>query len=166
MDRFFEHLDAVVNKINKVFVFIGALLLIGLMVSVNIDLFMRFFFHAPIMGMNEVTELFLLYITFLGTAWVYRDDGHVVVDVLLYNLVEGRKKNVLILQNHIIVGVISLMLVYYGTSTTIDHLVRNVRNPTILETPIALAIGIIPLGAFVLLLEVILKGWKVLREGG
>ena len=92
MDCFFEYLDAWVNKINKVFVFIGALLLIGLMVTVNVDLFMRFFFHAPIMGMNEVTELFLLYITFLGTAWVYRDDGHVVVDVLLYNLVEGRKK--------------------------------------------------------------------------
>jgi len=165
MDRFFESLDAVVIRINKVFVFIGALLLVGLMVCVNLDLFMRFVFRSPIIGMNEITELFLLYITFLGTAWVYRDDAHVVVDVLLYNLVEGRKKDVLILQNHIIVGVISLILVYYGTSATIDHLVRNVRNPTILETPIALAIGIIPVGAFVLLLEVILKGWRLLRKG-
>ena len=85
----------------------------------------------------------------------------------LYNLVEGRRKNLLILQNHIIVGIISLVLVYYGTTTTIDYIVRDVRNPTILETPIALAIGIIPVGAFVLLLEVLLKSLRMLRsEGG
>ena len=165
MDRFLKGLEAGVERINKVFVFIGSLFLIGIMVSTNIDLFMRFVFHSPVMGMNEITELFLLYLTFLGTAWVYHDDAHVVVDVLLYNLVEGRRKNVLILQNHIIVGIVSFVLVYYGTVTTIDYIVRDVRNPTILETPIALAIGIIPVGAFVLLLEVLIKSLRILRNG-
>jgi len=164
MDSFLNRLEAGVGRINKVFVFVGSLFLIGLMVTTNIDLFMRFVFHSPIIGINEITELMLLYLTFLGTAWVYHDDGHVVVDVLLYNLVEGRKKNVLILQNHILVGVVSLILVYYGTATTIDCVVRNVRNPTILETPIALAIGIIPVGAFVLLLEVFIKSARILRN--
>ena len=42
---------------------------------------------------------------------------------------------------------------------------RDVRNPTILETPIALAIGIIPVGAFVLLLEVMLKELEDAAEG-
>ena len=166
VDRFLKGLEAGVNRVNRVFVFIGCLFLIGTMVTTNLDLFMRFVFHAPIMGMNEITELFLLYLTFLGTAWVYHDDAHVVVDVLLYNLVEGRRKKVLILQNHIIVGIVSFVLVYYGTITTIDHIVRNVRNPTILELPIALAIAIIPIGAFVLLLEVLIKGWGMLRNGG
>ena len=163
MDRFLKGLEAGVARVNQVFVLIGSLFLIGTMVTTNLDLFMRFVFHAPIMGMNEITELFLLYLTFLGTAWVYHDDAHVVVDVLLYNLVEGRRKNVLILQNHIIVGIISLVLVYYGTATTIDYIVRDVRNPTILETPIAIAIGIIPIGAFVLLLEVLIKSLRILR---
>ena len=98
MDRFFEWLEAGVGRINKVFVFLGCLLLVGLMVTTNLDLFMRFVFHSPIIGIDEVTELFLLYLTFLGTAWVYRDDGHVIVDVILYNLVDERKKKVLILK--------------------------------------------------------------------
>ena len=164
MEHFLTGLEAGVSRINKVFVFMGSLFLVGIMVTTNIDLFMRFVFHSPIMGMNEITELFLLYLTFLGTAWVYHDDSHVVVDVLLYNLVEGRRKNVLILQNHIIVGIVSVVLVYYGAVTTIDHIVRDVRNPTILETPIALAIGIIPIGAFVLLLEILIKIWRILRN--
>ncbi len=165
MDRFFERLEAAVGRVNRVFVFLGSLLLVGIMVTTNLDLFMRFVFHSPIMGMNEITELLLLYLTFLGTAWVYHEDGHVVVDVLLYNLVEGRRKTFLLVQNHVIVGLISLVLVYYGTATTIDCIVRDVRNPTILETPIALAIGIIPIGAFVLLLEVVIKIRRQLRDG-
>ena len=165
MDRFFERLETAVSRTNKVFVFLGSLLLIGLMVTTNLDLFMRFVFHSPIIGMDEITELFLLYLTFLGTAWVYHEDGHVVVDVLLYNLVEGRRKTLLLVQNHVIVGIISLVLVYYGTVTTIDYIVRDVRNPTILEMPIALAVCIIPIGAFVLLLEVVIKIRQLLRHG-
>jgi TRAP-type C4-dicarboxylate transport system permease small subunit len=112
-----------------------------------------------------VTEIFLLYITFLGTAWVFRDDGHVVVDVLLYNLMPGSKK-IFEIQNNIIVGIISFVLVYYGTLTTLDHFMRGARNPTILETPIALVTGVIPVGAAVLLLEVVIKLRKLLAKGG
>ena len=163
MDRFFGGLERALTRVNGFFVLIASLMLIGLMITVNVDLFLRFFFRSPVMGMTEVTELFLLYITFLGTGWVYRDDGHVVVDVLLYNLYAGSKK-ALLLQNHIIVGLISFILVYYGFLTTWDHFMRGARNPTILETPIALATAVIPIGGAVLLLEVILKIWKLLGK--
>ena len=66
-------------------------------------------------------------------------------------------KKILLLQNHIIVGLISLILVYTVFCTTWDHFMRGARNPTILETPIALVTAIIPIGGAVLLLEVILK---------
>lgn len=157
-----EFLESILVKINKFFVFIACLMYVGTILLINFDLFMRFAFRAPIAGLTEVTEIFLLYMTFLGAAWLYKDDGHVVVDIVLYNLVsKSLAKKILILQNHIIVGIISGILVYYGSLTTFDHFMRGAYNPTILETPIALAIAIIPIGSFILLLEVLVKIFNI-----
>ncbi|MCX5832379.1 MAG: TRAP transporter small permease [Deltaproteobacteria bacterium] len=157
-----EFLESILAKINKFFVFIACLMYVGTILLINFDLFMRFAFRAPIAGLTEVTEIFLLYMTFLGAAWLYKDDGHVVVDIVLYNLVsKSLAKKILILQNHIIVGIISGILVYYGSLTTFDHYMRGAYNPTILETPIALAIAIIPVGSFILLLEVLVKIFNI-----
>ena len=157
-----EFLESILAKINKFFVFIACLMYVGTILLINFDLFMRFAFRAPIAGLTEVTEIFLLYMTFLGAAWLYKDDGHVVVDIVLYNLVsKSLAKKILILQNHIIVGIISGILVYYGSLTTFDHFMRGTYNPTILETPIALAIAIIPIGSFILLLEVLVKIFNI-----
>lgn len=157
-----EFLESMLTKINKFFVFIACLMYVSTILLINFDLFMRFAFRSPIAGLTEVTEIFLLYMTFLGTAWLYADDGHVVVDILLYNLVsKSISKKILILQNHIIVGIISVILVYYGSLTTFDHFMRGAYNPTILETPIALVIAIIPIGSFILLLEVLVKIFNI-----
>lgn len=161
--RFFTALEKGLALVNKVFLVIGSVLIVGLMVCVNTDLFLRSLFRSPIVGMTEVTEISLLYITFLGTAWLYKQDGHVVIDMLLYELYEKSRK-VLMLVSHGLVGLTSLVLVYYGSLTTWDHFQRGVRNPTILETPVALIIAVIPVGAIVLLLEVLLKIRKTLKE--
>jgi C4-dicarboxylate transporter, DctQ subunit len=158
-------LEFILAKINKVFVAIACLMYVGTILLINFDLFMRFAFRSPIAGLTEVTEIFLLYMTFLGTAWLYKDDGHVVVDLLLYNLVaNSNTKKILIMQTHIIVGIISAILVYYGTLTTFDHFMRGSYNPTILETPIALVTAVIPIGSFILLLEVLVKIFTTFRN--
>ncbi len=162
MEVSIEFLESILAKINKFFVSIACLMYVGTILLINFDLFMRFAFRSPIAGLTEVTEIFLLYMTFLGTAWLYKEDGHVVVDIILYNLVsKSISKKILILQNHIIVGIISAILVYYGFLTTFDHFMRGAYNPTILETPIALVIAIIPIGSFILLLEVLVKIFNI-----
>jgi TRAP-type C4-dicarboxylate transport system permease small subunit len=75
----------------------------------------------------------------------------------------GNRKKILTLFSYLLVGVVSAVLIYYGFFTTYDHYQRGVFNPTILETPMALIIAIIPIGCIPLLLEVFVKGWKLLR---
>lgn len=163
ISQVFLSLEKALLYINKVFTFFGSLLLIGLMVCTNSDLFLRFFFHSPIVGMNEITEISLLYITFLGTAYVYHHDAHVVVDMLLYKIYSKSKK-ILTLINHGLVGLVSLILICSGSLTTLDHLQRNARNPTILETPVALIIMIIPIGAAILFFEALIKFYNALKK--
>jgi len=159
----FEILEKIVSWINKVFVFIACLMMSALVVIVCIDLGLRYFYNAPLLWGTEVTEILILYITFLGAAWVFREDGHVVIDVFTAKAF-GRTKKILTMVSYLCVGLVAAVLVYYGFYTTYDHFVRRVFNPTILETPIALIIVIIPLGSVPLFLEVLVKGWKLLRQ--
>jgi len=160
MDHFFKGLEALVLAIHKVFLFIASLMMAGLVIIVCFDLALRYFFNAPLLWGTEVTEIFLLYITFLGTGWVFREDGHVVVDIFS-GQVKGRMKKGLIVFEYLLIAFVAAILVYYGFEATYDHYRRGVFNPTILETPIAWIIIIIPIGSIPLLLEVFIKGWKL-----
>ena len=148
---------------NKVFVFFASLMMAALVIIVCVDLTLRYFFNAPLLWGTEVTEILLLYITFLGAAWVFKEDSHVVIDVFIGKATGNRKKS-LILFSYLIVGIVSAVLIYYGFVTTYDHYRRGVFNPTIIETPIALIIAVIPIGSIPLLLEVFVKSWKVLKK--
>ena len=163
MNTFFHWLDKVSSGINKVFIFIAAVMMSGLMIIVCVDLPLRYVFNSPLLWGPEATELPLLYITFLGAAQVFREDSHVVVDLLLV-FGSARRRRILGLISCAFVALVSGVLVYYGFSTTYNHYVRGVFNPTIIETPIALIIAIIPIGCVPLLFEVILKARKLVRQ--
>jgi len=163
MDRFFEGLERLVRSINRLFVGIACLMMAALVSIVCVDLSLRYLLNAPLLWGTEVTEILILYITFLGTAWVFQEQGHVVIDVVTSKVL-GRTQKALNLTSYAVVGIVAAVLVYYGFYTTYDHWVRKVFNPTILETPIALIIGIIPVGSVPLLLEVFVKAWKLFRQ--
>ncbi len=162
-DRFFESLEKAVTGINKVFVFIASLMMAALVIIVCLDLTLRYFFRSPLLWGTEVTEIFLLYITFLGAAWVFKEDAHIVIDVLVGKAV-GKKKKALTLISYIFVGLVSAVLLYYGLVTTYDHYKRGVFNPTIIETPVSLIIAIIPFGCIPLFMGVLVKSWKLLSK--
>ena len=163
INRVFSSIESFVVGFNKILVFIASVMMAGLVVIVCLDLTLRYFFNSPLLWGTEVTEILLLYITFLGMAWVFREDGHVVIDVFTGKAM-GRKKQILNGINYFLVGIVSAVLIYYGFSATLDHFKRGVFNPTVIETPIALIIVVIPVGSIPLFLEVLVKGWKLLRK--
>ena len=160
-ERIFSTIESMVKVFNKVLVFIASLMMAGLMIIVCVDLTLRYFFNSPLLWGTEVTEILLLYITFLGMAWVFREDGHVVIDVFTGKAI-GRKKKILNFVSYFLVGIVSVVLIYYGFYTTLDHFNRGVFNPTVIETPIALIIIVIPIGSIPLFLEVLIKIRKLL----
>ena len=163
IDRFFGYMESLVKGFNKVLVFIASAMMAGLMIIVCIDLTLRYFFNSPLLWGTEVTEILLLYITFLGMAWVFSEDGHVVIDVFT-NKATGRKKKILSGISDFLVGIVSAVLIYYGFYTAYDHYSRGVFNPTVIETPIALIIIVIPIGSIPLFLEVLIKFRKLLKK--
>jgi len=163
VNKFFHWLDKVSAGTNKVFIFVASLMMAGLMIIVCVDLTLRYAFNSPLIWGTEVTEILLLYITFLGAAQVFRENAHVVIDIFLV-FGSARRRKILGLISCTLVGIVAALLIYYGFSATYNHYVRGVFNPTIIETPIALIILIIPVGCVPLFLEVLLKLRKLVRE--
>ena len=163
VDKIFAGIDKAVVGINKILVFIASFMMAGLMIIVCMDLTLRYFFNSPLLWGTEVTEILLLYITFLGMAWVFREDGHVVIDVFI-GKVAGRKKRILNGISYFLVGIVSWVLIYYGFYCAYDHYTRGVFNPTVIETPIFLIIIVIPIGGIPLFLEVLIKFRKLFKE--
>jgi TRAP-type C4-dicarboxylate transport system permease small subunit len=161
IDCIFGFMESLVVGFNKVLVFIASVMMAGLMIIVCIDLTLRYFLNSPLLWGTEVTEILLLYITFLGMAWVFKEDGHVVIDVFT-GKVTGRKKKILDGISYFLVGIVSAVLIYYGFYAALDHFKRGVFNPTVIETPIALIIIVIPIGSIPLFLEVLIKFRKLL----
>jgi C4-dicarboxylate transporter, DctQ subunit len=162
-DKIFRYMESFVKGFNKVLVFIASIMMAGLMIIVCVDLSLRYFFNSPLLWGTEVTEILLLYITFLGMAWVFREEGHVVIDVFTCKAI-GRKKKILSGISYFLVGIVAAVLIYYGFYCAYDHYSRGVFNPTVIETPIALIIIVIPIGSIPLFLEVLIKGWKLIRK--
>ena len=92
MNTFFHWLDQVSSGTNKVFIFIASVMMAGLMIIVCVDLTLRYVFNSPLIWGTEVTEILLLYITFLGAAQVFREDSHVVIDIFLFSGAHGAER--------------------------------------------------------------------------
>ncbi len=132
----------------------AALAFITLLVSA--DVFLRLFFDKTIAWTTEISEALILYITFLGTERVLREDQHVKVD-LLTNRISAKPKIVLKIISSIIGLIVSLVFVIFGAMTTWSYYKRGIYNPSATELPLAPVIAVIPFGGVFLSFEFIRK---------
>ena len=74
--------DAIVN----VSAALAGGLLVALMLATTVKVFFRYVLGEGLNGVDQISGTLLLYIAFLGAAWVAREDEHVRVDLLVKGL--------------------------------------------------------------------------------
>lgn len=57
-------------------------LMVLIIVAMSAQIFFRFVLNAPLTNTDEIAQIALTWLTFLGAAWVYRNHGHITVDLL------------------------------------------------------------------------------------
>lgn len=132
--------------------FLSGALIILVMASIGADVIMRYFFGHPQIWVLETTEISLLYMTFLGSAWVLKKEGHVSMDLLL-NRLNHRAQAFCNGITSILGSVVCLVVAWYGTAFTLDQLARHVRRESLLAIPTGYIVMIIPVGSLLLLLQ-------------
>lgn len=159
-----------ISKLGRVFDFaidkmarLGDVILIFLMLSVCADVILRYFFNRPQAWIAEISEYLLLYITFLGAAWVLKNEGHVTVDVLV-TLASPKTRAVFGVISSVIGAFVFLVVFWFGTQETLDLFKRGVHNPSVLEFPKAPLVAIIPFGSLFFMIQFLRRTFGFLRS--
>ena len=152
--RLFQRLAVLFDRSLSLFSSIAGALIILAMISINVDVLMRFFFGKPLHNaVFALTEFSILFITFLGTAWLLRMDGHVKMDFITIRL--GDRNRVRFELFSCAIGLfISLFLLVYGLHVTYGLCLSGEDDLFKLAGfPKAIPISIIPLGSLMLWLQ-------------
>ena len=157
-----KKVSAIFDRILNAMAFIAALLLVLIMLGVVTEVLLRFFFNKPIFWMIEVIECALLYITFLGGAWLLARDKHVTMDFVL-NRVNPKTKAILNIITSFLCMIVFLILTWYTGKEAWSLFKTGAVTETRLGQPKFTIFGIIPLGSFFLMLQFIRRQFGFLK---
>ena len=149
--------------------FLAAALLAFVTLSVTYEVVMRYFLGRPTVWVFEITEVSLLYFTFLGAAWVLKRDGHVKIEVVLNRLKPRAQALVNIITSSF--GTIAwLIIIYFGSRATWQAFQMGLHEERVLAIPNAAILVIIPVGGLFLFGQSLIRtsgylgSWKALRH--
>lgn len=128
----------------------ATLLFVGITVSICAEVLLRYGFNSPIAWVVEVTEYSLLWITFLGAAWVLRHGGHVRVDILLQYLSPAALRMCGLISSAM-GALTSAILLGFGAHATYSAMMRGAFKPTGIDIPTWMIIVVIPAGGLLLM---------------
>ena len=133
------------DTIIVVLFWMGGGLLVFATIGTCVDVVLRYSVNRPISWMLEITEYIMLYIPFLGAAFVLKENGHIRIDLVLTFLGE-RSRGWLNVVTSSVGGVVMLIYTWFGAQVTLDYIQRGVPSLESLRTPMFLILMIIPIG--------------------
>lgn len=100
-------IDAVISWLSRVLNYVGMMILIVMMLLTVADVFMRYIWNRPILGVFELTEYMMVPIVFFGWAWCAKKGGNVKVDLVVIRLGLSAQRAL-----HIVTYVFSVVIVF------------------------------------------------------
>ena len=161
--NFFQKIDRILDRILVGLAWFSGALMIFSLVSVCVDVVMRYFFNSPSGWILQISEYILLYIPFLSAAYVLKEDGHIKVDIIL-NFLSKKTEAMLNTVTSILGAIVLFILTYYGVIVTFDFYVRKVPTLKYLKIPEFLVIIVIPVGCFLFALQFIRRANKYYQK--
>lgn len=151
------------NNILKLCGFISGLLILLTVILVCGEIGHKLIFHRSLPWVTEIVEYSLLWLTFLGTAWVLKEDRHIKMDMLLDRL-NTKRKILLQTMTSIFGGLMCLIMVYFTARITYQNFLSGYRLLTYMELPAALINLVIPLGFLMLSVQFCIKSLNLISQ--
>jgi TRAP-type C4-dicarboxylate transport system permease small subunit len=138
---------------------VAAGIVIYIVLTIDYEVVMRYFFRRPTTWVIDFTEYALLYIVFLASAWVLRDEGHVRIDLLLVVL-SPKAQRLLNTITSVIAATACCLLFWFSLSVTWGAFMGGeiLWKATIVpKWPIYI---IMPIGSFLLIVQFLIRAWR------
>lgn len=140
------------DRIIDLMAFLAGALLVGAVLIVCFEIWMRYFARKPQVWTVEVCEYILFAIAFLGAPWLLKKGGHVSIDIVAAQM--GPKTQIYLGLFSKAMGVlISAIVCGFSMGTSWDSYVSGVVVIKTLSIPKYYFLMLIALGYFLLLIE-------------
>ncbi len=162
--RFIAVFDRTIDSL----AYLADVLIICLMLAVGVGIVMRLI-GIPVLGLFEITEYSLLFITFLGAAWLLKKEGHVKMDILLSRL-SAKDQALMNIITSIVGAIICLAVVWYGVRVTWESFQTGYFTVSYLKILRAPILAVIPVGGCLLFVQFLrrtygfLESWRLSRD--
>lgn len=130
----------------------SAVLIIFTMLITTAEVTVRYFFRIPMAETFEIVEYSLLWMGYLGAAWVLKQEGHTRMDIVLSRL-SPRVQAGLNAFTSIICAAMWLLLTWVALKVTWDNYQTRFFLATLLAPPLWPILIVIPLGGFLLFVQ-------------
>lgn len=148
-------LQSVLDSIYKVLIYFVGLLVIFQVLSVTFDVILRLLFGFSVTTIVALNEWSMVYITFLGFAWLQREGGHVKMDIFVEKF-KPKNKAIFNMFGYIMGIFVSTILIVFGMKVTWMQVVEKTFDYfKIPGFPTAIIVIAIPLGCLLLLLQLL-----------
>lgn len=157
---------AIFDRIVGVLAFLAGILTIFIMLFISVEVAARYFLRMPITGVTEISEFSLLWVVFLGAAWVLKKDRHVGIDTVL-NRLRPKIRRIVNISTSLLGTIVSLVLFWYGLRVTLAMFAEGTMEQGMFHIQMAYVLVIIPIGSLPLLIQFLRRAyeyWKGLRE--
>jgi len=137
--------------------------------SVCAEVVFRYFLRQPIIWVVEVTEYIMVQITFVGSAWLLRKEGHVTVDVVTSRL-SKKNQSLFLGMTSAVCFVTFVAITWWSIVATWGAYREHLYIPKQLGMPKFLVMLVIPFGSFMLAGQFLrrtlsaITTWRSLRE--
>lgn len=124
------------DKIVLHFAHLSGVLIVLITLSVAIDVFIRKVSDTSLIGVVEICEHGIAFITFLSAAWILKQDGHVKLDLII-NFLDPKPRALVNFVTSTVAAAMCLFLTYKGIITVWDLQIRHVETIKSMELPMA-----------------------------
>jgi len=155
----------VFNRVVNLLAIVSGVFIVFATFSVCLNVLFRYFLNMPMQWVIEFSEYALLFMTYLGTAWVLREGGHVRMDMVVNRL----RPTARALTNSItafVGGIMCAMLSWYGVHSTWAKFEAGIRFESMLRFPMGPIHAVVPVGFFLLFIQFMLLSYGYLGSWG
>ena len=150
-----------IDKLSQAGAYLSALGLVGLVLLIVTEIFLRYFFNLSTLIADEYSGYIYLAIVFLGLGFTLSSDSHLRVNILTANL--SKKTHTFIDRLCAGISILTLLFILHRVILlVIDSYSFNMRSENVSHTPIYLTQIAMPIGIALFIIALI--GFSVFRE--
>jgi len=165
-DMFFRIIDGLTRVFNWVILALtgtAIALLVPMMFLVAGDVIGRYLLNSPIPAVFEINSCFLMVlVVFFPLAYVHRRRQHVFVTLFTQNF--PPRARAMLDAFSVTLGIVAFGLIgWYGMEIALKATKVREYSPGIIDVPVWMSKWIVPIGAFVFCIELLLDGAKHIK---